>query len=278
MLNLQKIYKIFTSNPLWSRSREKLDPTTSLSEEISMLIFSYLKPKDLGRSCLVNKQWRRLASDSTLWNAFNLREIFPSLKVFDEIDWASHIDLSSFGLDVTDAPPLDKRTAISFINRSLSLPIERNAGVTLLTIPKGVTYNILVKVAGSPKMGNITQFKDIPDCIPNEIGDIPVDKTYRIVITNSIFKNSRNLSVSAQEALVSKIGCDMPKILEAMVLLIMTFMSSGKYLYSHLDFTRCSDQVCGYRLKVGFSSDYLYVYPYYSIHSSLGVGGVFRKF
>ena len=176
------------------------------------------------------------------------RTISPSLKVFDESDWVTRVDLSSFGLDVIDAPPLDKRQAIPFLKRCLSsLPIEGNAGITVLTIPKGLTFNTLVKLAGSPKVGNTAKFRYIWGRISSEIGDIPVDKTYRIVITNNVFKKSRNLSVSDQKALMSKIGCEMPRVLEATVLLVVTFMSSGERLYSDnpWTYTRCLEQLAG---------------------------------
>jgi len=56
-----------------------------------------------------------------------------------------------------------------------------------LTIPKGLTFNTLVKLAGSHKVGNAAKFRYIWNRISNEIGNIPVDKTYRIVITNNVF-------------------------------------------------------------------------------------------
>ena len=89
-----------------------------------------------------------------------------------------------------------------FLSSPLMTEIEGDAGITVLTIPKGLTFNTLVKLAGSPKVGNTPKFRYIWDRISSEIGDIPVDKTYRIVITNNVFKKSRNLSVSDQKALV----------------------------------------------------------------------------
>ena len=218
-------------------------PLANRPQEIILKVFGYLTAIELAKCDEVSRRWRRLASDATLWNAFDLRgTISPSLKVFDKSDWVIRVDLSSFGLDVIDAPPLDKRQAIPFLKRCLSsLPIEGNAGITVLTIPKGLTFNTLVKLAGSPKVGNTAKFRYIWGRISSEIGDIPVDKTYRIVITNNVFKKSRNLSVSDQKALMSKIGCEMPRVLEATVLLVVTFMSSGEHLYSDnpWTYTRC---------------------------------------
>lgn len=249
-------------------------------QEIILKIFGCFSLMGLIKSCEVSRRWRRLASDATLWKAFDLRTISPSLKVFDELEWATHVDLSSFGLDVTDAPPLDKCQAIPAIKRCLSsLPIEGNAGITLLTIPKGLTFNTLVKLAGSLKVENAPKFRYIWDPISNEIGDIAVDKTYRIVITNNVFINSRSLSVSDQNAQLSKMGCEMPRVLEATVLLVVTFMSSGERLYSDNPWTyiRCLEQVAGYKLVIGgFSADGICVSSFFFDVS--GVGGVLRKF
>lgn len=230
------------------------DFLSQLPEEIILNVFGYLTAIELAKCDQVSRRWTRLASHTTLWNAFDLRTLSPLLNVFDESDWITHVDLSSFGLDVTDALSLDKRQAIPVLKRCLSSwPIEGDAGVTLLTIPKGLTFNKLIKLAGVPKRGNITHFRYIWDRISNEIGDIPVDKTYRIVITNNVFKEGRNLSVSDQIALVSKIGCEMPKVLEATVLLVITFMSSGKRLYSDKPwtYTGCSKQLAGDPAIVG---------------------------
>jgi len=284
--NPESLKQEFSQSVLVSTSEEinDTDFLSQQSEEIILKIFGYLSVIELAKCGEVSRKWRRLACDATLWNAFDLRTISPSLKVFDELDWVTHVDLSSFGLDVTDAPPLDKRQAIPFLKRCLSsLPIEGNAGVTLLTIPKGLTFNTLVKLAGSPKVGNAAKFGYIWDRISSEIGDIPVDRTYRIVITNNVFKKSRHLSVSDQKALMSKIGCEKSKVLEATVLLVVTFMVSGERLYSDnpWTYTRCSEQIAGYQLVVGgFSPNGVYIdsYGFDIVSVSIGVGGVLRKF
>jgi hypothetical protein len=258
------------------------DLVSELPEEIILRVFGFLNEIELTKCGEVSRKWRRLASDPSLWNAFDLRKISPLLKVFDESDWATYVDLSSFGLDVTDAPPLDKRRVIPVLRRCLSsFSIARNRGVTFLTIPKGLTFNKLVKLAESPKAGNITKFIHISNRVLKEIGNIPVDKTYRIIITNSILKKSLYLSVSKQKALLKKIGCEMPKTIEVTALLVVTFMSSGESLYD-VYYTRCSEQFFGcFRPMVGrFSSDCIEV-----SHDFLGnakvlqsVGGVLRKF
>jgi len=268
-------------------ANEEINDTDSFSQqpkEIILNIFGYLSAIELAKCDEVSRRWRRLASDATLWNDLDLRTISSSLKVFDELDWVTHFDLSSFGLDVTDTPSLDKRKTIPALKRCLSsLPIEGDAGITLLTIPKGLTFNKLVKLVESPKVGNIPKFDVIWACISSKIGDIPVDKTYRIVITNNVFNKSRNLSVSDQKALVSKIGCEMPKVIEATVLLAVTFMVSEERLYSDnpCTYTRCAEQIRSGQAAVGgFALDGVYVNnpDIEFAHDAYGVAGVLRKF
>lgn len=46
---------------------EVLDLLTILPEEISVQILSFCAIIDLGRCCLVSKEWRRLAEDNAVW-------------------------------------------------------------------------------------------------------------------------------------------------------------------------------------------------------------------
>lgn len=262
-----------------------IDFLSQLPEEIILKVFGYLSAIQQAKCGQVSRRWRRLAFDETLLAAFNIRNLSPLIQVFDELDWNKYVDMSAYGLTTDDIPPYDARKETTLLKRVLSSPlmteIEGNAGVRQLIIPKGLTFNKLVKVAGLPKMGNITQFKYIWDRVSNEVGDIPVDNTYRIVITNNVFKKSRNLSISDQKAQLSKIGCKMPKLLEAAALLVVTFISTGKRLYNDNPWTctRCLEQVTDYQLTIGgFSSDGVLVNYNVFGDDSHGVGGVLQKF
>jgi hypothetical protein len=257
-----------------------------LADELIFKIFAYLSATQLAKCAGISRTWKRVASDATLWNALDLRKISPSLKVFDESDWVTYVDLPSFGLTTKDAPRLDKRKAIPVLKRCLSFPVEGDKGVTLLTIPKGLTLNKLVKLAESPIKGNTTKFRYIWNCISNKFGDIEVDKTYRIVITNNVLKVITNnvlkwnLFPSNRETLLKRIGCEMPKLLEAAVLLVVTFMSSGERLYNDKPktYTRCSEVAC-FQLIIGnFSQDGILVLSSISDRIGNGVAGVLRDF
>ena len=253
-----------------------------LPEEIVLGVLGFLSPIELAKCGEVNRRWKRLSSDATLWNALDLRKISPLLKVFDGSDWDNLVDLSAYGLSIKDVAPLDKRKAIPVLKKFISsLFIEGNAGVTLLTIPKGLTFKKLIKLVGSPKVGNITPFRYIWDPILNEIGDTPVDKTYRIVIMNNVLEGSRNLFINDQKALVNQARCEMPKLLEVAVLLVVTFMVSGERLYNDnpWTYTCCSEQVAGRQVVVGgFASSGGYVHISGFANDIYGIGGVLRKF
>lgn len=265
------------------------DYVSQLPKDMILKIFSYLSAIELARCDRVCKTWKRLATDETLLKAFDSRNLSSLLSVFDESDWDKYVDMSAYGLTTEDIPLLDKRKEITLLGRVLSSPImeeiEGNAGVTELIIPKGLTFNKLVKLALSPKMGNRVQFRSASHDISEELGDILVDKTYRIVITKNVFKKSRNLSFLDQktlvrnQALVTGIGCEMLRALEAIVLLVVTLMGSGERLYNTP--TRCSDRFGGYQSFVdNFSSGDIRVDICNGGVASdfVGVGGVLLKF
>jgi hypothetical protein len=257
---------------------EENDYLSQLSEEMILKVFDYLNPIELARCGEVSKRWTRLASDSILWNAFDIKEVFPSLKVFDEKDWERF-----FGLEIQDASPLDKRKNIPILKKFLSLTIEENAGATLLTIPKDLTFNTLIQRAESPKEENTLRLRYIWNRISEEFGDIPVNQTYRIVMANNVFTKSRNLPIRAQKDLVNKIDCKMPSVLEATALIITTFMSTGECLYHDhpWTYTLCSEQIDGYQLLVGglYSAGLFIGYKtMYNLGEKgiIGVGGALR--
>lgn len=165
-----------------------------------------------------------------------------------------------------------------------SLSIEGDSGVTLLTMPKGLTLNKLVKLAGSPKLGNATNFRYIWNRISEALGDIPVDKTYRIVITNNVLKESRNLSIIDQNKIACVSGCEIPSILEAATLLVVIYMSSEQRLYNNNPWTyiRCSDYIDRrYEVVVGgFAPNGLCIDSFYLgfTDGRYGVGCALRKF
>jgi len=253
---------------------KKINPLTVLPKEIILTIFSYLNANELGRISRLNTQCYNLVSD---WNALDLdlRNISPLLSIFDQFDWKTY-----FNLTVDDVPPLNKHAILPLLKKCLSsLPIEKNAGITLLTIPKKLTLNNLITLAGSlKKKRNITKFRYILKRITSEVGDTPVDKTYQIIITNNILKNSRKLSFHDQKVLVKENGCKIPKLLEIVALLVARFTGFGERLYNDKPwtYTRTLEQIDDLQcIAGGFSEDGVHISNYSGADNDYnGAGGV----
>jgi hypothetical protein len=214
------------------------DVIMRLPVELILSIFSYLSIKGLAISSLVSKKWRHMVSDPSICDIRYLTEIYPSFKVIDASDWAQHVNFREHELSTEDEPHIANRAwFISLLKQFSSLPIERKAGITLLTIPKGLNLNKLEEIGRG-----LTHF-GLSRLIKEAIGEIQVKKTYRILITNNVLEESRNKSITEQKALANGLGCTRPKVLEAVALLVMTYLVSKKRLYSDylLGGTRCED-------------------------------------
>ena len=191
------------------------------------------------------------AKAATSVSTADLKMLFPKLEVLDEAIWETHVNLDALGMSIKDAAPIDANTISVLKTLFASLLIEGDAGITLLTMPRGLTLNKLVKLAAFPKQGNEAKFRYIWDEVLKVLGDIPVDKTYRVAITNCVLEGSRDLSVDMQHELVKKMGCEMTGMLPAATLAILTYMSSREKsptrLYSNepYAYTRCVEQIGG---------------------------------
>ena len=111
-----------------------------------------------------------------------------------------------------------------------------------------------------------------------------MQKTYRVAITNHVLVGSRDKSSDDQQLLVKKFGCDKPKMIDAVVLNILPFISSAaqpplRLLSDNpLTYTRCLEMINDYPLVVGgFTPGGLYVYSTYYDIEYIGVVG-WRKF
>ena len=90
--------------------------------------FGFLSPLDLERASDVNKRWRCIASEPSLWNAFDLTKVFPKIgdiRAFLKV-------LSQHGASISSR---DKRTFIREVNR-LCFPLwEGGARLALVSVP-----------------------------------------------------------------------------------------------------------------------------------------------
>ena len=171
-------------------------PFNKMPTEIVQTIFSFLRPQDLGRCCLVSKKWHTHAKDLKLWQAFDLKRISSQIRTFDVEDWLLYAD-PKLGLDVSDAPPLNNSVVIPQLFKFLSsCNVEGNPGITLLTVPKNLTLPLLKKFSESPLQGQATHFNSprfdfLNALLERGSKSQPNAQTYRVIIANGLIKGTR---------------------------------------------------------------------------------------
>ena len=226
------------------------DNRALLPDDMIKLVLSKLDLHSLARSSGVCRQWRTLAHTPELMEDILRRT--PQISIFGEEEWRRHFDLPD-GISFGDAPSFNAEV-LHRLARHAALPIEDDAGITLLTLPEGLTFNKLVELAGAPRQGEAAKFQYIWDDFQTAYGDEVVTKTYRIAITNNVLEESRRKSVAEQKALVGRFVTRMPKTLEAATLCIVTFISAypkQPFGDEPWTYTRCEENINGYQMLVG---------------------------
>ncbi len=230
----------------------------TLPNDIFLEIFKFLSPEQLGRVSCVCKTWHKIGKAESLWKNFNLKKLFPKLEIIDEAVWKAHIDLNKYQLSFEETHPLDNRQIIPLIKRLFAtLKIENDAGITLLTLPKGLSYNKVKSFAQSPLKGNPTNFRYTWHRSPEELGNTLVEKTHRVFITNDVIDSSRTLSLPNQKLLLENLKCQMPEVLTLTTLAILTYITSKekppKRLLSDnpMTYSRCVDTTDNYAMVCG---------------------------
>jgi predicted NAD-dependent protein-ADP-ribosyltransferase YbiA (DUF1768 family) len=212
------------------------------SDILERFLFSYLSQCDLitltAVAC-VNKHWNN--SSTKFWDKRDLKQLCPELTV---------LDANAQGVTCEDEPEITKLRLLKWVKK-LSSHVERKAGVTLLTMTKGTTLNQLIEIAKGEGM----TVEVLWDRIIPELGDVPIEQTYGILITNSVFKYSRQIDYSTQKILVEGQGCEMPTVQEYVALCVFTNKVFKKCLYGKNPRTygRSSTHIGEFPLIVGFS-------------------------
>ena len=234
--------------------KSRIDFIKDLPENMVLAVSEFLAPEDLARVSCVNKECRALVSAKRLWDAFDLPKLYPGFSVIDEKVWREHVDVEALKINPAGARPLSNRELIPVVAH-VSNKVEGKKGVTLFTIPKDFTINKALKLARLHRM----PVEWIGDDILIKIGDIPVDETYQIAITNSVLEGSRNISFAEQEALVKKLRGTVPDIQAAIAFIVLKYITSSSTpdsVYNNAEkatFMRCppDPKVSKYPLVVG---------------------------
>lgn len=227
--------------------------TPALSNsDIENLIFQELSLASLANCASINKHWN-LAISTYL----------------SQITRKQCVELSGFRLSILDVEQLEFITNSGLIEpiivepksnflhllkqvMILSPQVENDQGLTLLTMPKGLTLNKLVQIAANHGM----LLNVVSGWNTDLLRGVPVGETYQILISNSLFLDTRKHSVQEQNCIVEALGCRMPYLLEYCLLCVATQIVYQKQLYGNREDT---SPICGVMLpKLGH--DYLVIW------------------
>ncbi len=223
---------------------------------LTLEVFTFLRPEDLGRAALVKTEWNEFMSTSKikdLWKGFNLKKLFPSLEIFGKTKWKKYVDLKHYKLSVDDVEPIDNRQWIPLLKELSSVPQEEaGARITLLTIPKGLTLTNAMNLIREPLKGNPVDVYQESSIFVIKLlyqdAQNPVKKTYRVAITNSIIKGSTNCNITKQRELAKQFRTEISATLPTFV-----FIGLEHIRFAHLSkepvqtmqssqtWVRCSD-------------------------------------
>ena len=176
----------------------------------------------------VNHQWYQIICTSEIWKIGvfeKLLRFFPSVQVFDKYKWEEIFDLESEGLIVEDFPPFEipQLKKLKELFSSMCQRVEWDFGVTLLTIPQNLKLNKLVQLSESSTSPHRVFFPDFPRSLSFFNKEDPsINKTYRILISNAIYKGTRNLSFNQHAEVDSSFISKLPSFLEVACLLATT--------------------------------------------------------
>ena len=151
-----------------------------------------------------------------------------------------------------------------------------------------LTLDYVGELIKRPQEGYGTEYRSYPDAIRDAIGHQSPESSYWVLMTRDVLEGSRNKTYKDQCALVADhanrtgLPYEVPKALEAAVVVLLHHVRSGERLYSDnpLTYTRCQEKVQKYQLVVGgFSSGGLSggAFGHDCGVSSSGVAGL-RKF
>lgn len=223
------------------RTREPIEQAEprDMPQELLSHIFTYLSsPEDLSNASCVNNTWKILAFDDKLWVVF--------LKVMDVTCWENHVDIRNLELfrDREERPAtieIERRALKKFT----CTKVEGDAGITLLTIPQGLTIR---------KLQTIAELHNIKFTASMEGLDEPIAQTYTVLITNGPLSGSEEQQEHVQQRRLRDAGYEVAKTIEVAALCILTYINSAGAepvrLYSKGNYTRTLE-----RTMTGFSFD-----------------------
>ncbi len=229
----------------------KLDPNQVLPVEIFLYILHFLKdPAALERCCLINKNWKKIADDRSLWIAFRPTDAFGTNEY-----------LKFLKVDVGEEPLLPRN--IHLIRQRLC-PFS-NDGKTvqetqlLLLIPKTINGKPSYFKELQPLLKSLLSEKGIELCfryLSYEEMSCGIDASHWILLTKTILPGSLNIDYECQSKLVETLGNQMYQVTSVFALvsgMLAEYARSKTRLFGDLPrvYALCKDSVYEDPVAVG---------------------------
>jgi len=242
--------------PLASQESLKTD---LMCQDLATIIGSFLPVTELVQAA----EGLGPESFNPQWEKYDLKQLFPRLSIIDEAMWKRCIDTS--GLSFEDSldvkigllenslkdPSFTQEKKVRLESLLEECKEEKSAqrkelilgltqmfekvtvegsdkDITLLTVPKGLSYPALMTKLQNPINGQAVPFADVWPKIAADLRSDTTEKTYMVAITNSFLSGSRNLSYYRQKELAERQGCRLPKVTEYFMLAGITYINSSQ--------------------------------------------------
>lgn len=213
-----------------------------IPEEIDLEVFEYLTKRDQIVCAKVCRRWRRIILSERFFTqkAF-LETRYPALRVINQQVWEDCVDLKAYGLSFDGLAPLNiesvQQILDEFFESSISkykhpekwlrhrkFKINTDSGLTLITIPKGLTYDKMIKIGNDIlSQGRCGVTTTLSPCT-DQISETQTAQSF--LITNHVFKNTLGTPRDKCIKRLNSIGFTLPELLPLCSLVVMNAIIS----------------------------------------------------
>lgn len=191
-----------------------------IPKNVLQLILRKLSPEELSRICAVCKVFNEVASSNSLWNSYDVREVFPNATFFTREDWKTYYGLES---EQRGRPCVDKIDYIEL--KKIEARVEDGLGFTVIEFVPNDKISDVEESAANPKAGNPVTFRHFSDYIIKKLGEVQA-KAVIVAMTNNVFIDSKGRSVEERKQILKDMKCKPFGILAATRLATMRFCKS----------------------------------------------------
>jgi hypothetical protein len=138
-----------------------------------------------------------------------------------------------------------------------TVKMEGRARIFLLDLPKNLTLNKAVAFAESPLQGKpvdvVVNWLDVT----RQFGEIRLEKTRQLLITDSALDGSRTMNLKQQQDLVRNLGGEVAEVVSAVAFSILSELrfSEDPDSAPSTGYFRCLEQINGVSVGVGIQGD-----------------------